>query len=189
MGSSTARLIWAMHPQDPGSDRELHYHGPLSRGTRSVYLQEKPRPPRRSAPDLRIWEIRANNLMLPNDDHTHYWCQIFKAPDLGGVKHHMTGVSAERYHERFKPLMHHLKAEWQAIILLVLVFHSSNPSSILATRATCITWCSTNATCLARSGLRATGSRATWIPRVIGATRPTCRRSGLSVWPLTHGLG
>ena len=29
---------------------------------------------------------------LPNDDHTHYWCQIYKAPQLEH-KHHMIGVS------------------------------------------------------------------------------------------------
>ena len=47
-------------------------------------------------PRLQAWELLADGgLPLPNDDHTHYWCRIFKAPDLNGRKHHMIGRSGE----------------------------------------------------------------------------------------------
>jgi len=60
---------------------------------RSLFLREKSRLgiPRDDLPFLKTWDLRAKNTRLPNDDHTHYWCQIFKAPDLEH-KHHMIGV-------------------------------------------------------------------------------------------------
>ncbi len=97
LGGDTVRLIWAFHEEDPPGGltvsperTPLHYHGRLSRGTRSVYLKEKEKPKVDVTKDVKVWELRADSLLLPEDDHTHYWCRIFKAPDLDR-KHHMIG--------------------------------------------------------------------------------------------------
>lgn len=95
LGSDTVRLIWSYHPEDPISTTVLPYHGRLTRGVRSIYLQEQPNPMRErlsKLPNIKTWDITSKNVTLPDDDHTHYWCQIFKAPDLRGLKHHMLGV-------------------------------------------------------------------------------------------------
>ena len=50
--------------------------------------------PRADEPGVKRWDLLAENLALPDDDHTHYWCKIFKAPEEvdGDVKHQMIGV-------------------------------------------------------------------------------------------------
>ncbi len=92
LDDSTVRLLWAHHPEDPYSTEVLPYHGRLTRGARSVHLKQLPqlRGDLRD-PDVKHWDLRADNLMLPTDDHTHYWCKIFKAPHMDR-KHHMIGV-------------------------------------------------------------------------------------------------
>ena len=64
------------------------YHGP-QRGVRSIYLRE---PPQNDLKDdqLKHWDL-TSQVTLPNDDHTHYWCRIFKAPKLDR-KHHMVAL-------------------------------------------------------------------------------------------------
>ena len=93
MSSDTIRVLWAYHPDDP-EDGRVKYHGHQTRGVRSLYLKEKSRLkiPDEDLPFIKNWDLRAKNTQLPNNDHTHYWCQIFKAPDLEH-KHHMVGVS------------------------------------------------------------------------------------------------
>ncbi len=49
--------------------------------------------------DVKIWDLVKPHkppIALPNNDHTHYWCQIFKAPETE-VKHHMIAL---------RPLIH-----------------------------------------------------------------------------------
>ncbi len=84
LNGDTTRLIWSYSDSD-----FLTYHGPNSRGTRSVYLQELPQIHLKTSqdPDLKIWDL-TSQVELPNDDHTHYWCRIFKAPFIDR-KHHM----------------------------------------------------------------------------------------------------
>lgn len=93
LGDDTVRVIWAYHPDRPRSRMRMHGHGHKRKGTRSLHLKEEPTlkfmAEERST--LKQWELRANNVRLPNDDHTHYYCQIFKAPKLD-KKHHMVGV-------------------------------------------------------------------------------------------------
>ena len=80
------------------SHRVLHYHGRERRGVRSVYLKEKPHPKiktmlEREEGKVKTWELRAGRIGLPNDDHTHYWCRIFRAPrETEDKKHHMIAV-------------------------------------------------------------------------------------------------
>ena len=99
LGSDTVRLVWSFHPEDPVSLHVLPYHGHQRRGVRSVYLQEMPHekidPEKKSSQgQVLTWDLRADSLVLPNDDHTHYWCQVFRLPDhMEYRKHHMIGVS------------------------------------------------------------------------------------------------
>ena len=99
LGSDTTRLIWSYSENDPSSLENLNrnqgfvgsliYHGSDRRGVRSVYLQEMPQ---ESLPteDLLTWDL-TSEVELPNDDHTHYWCRIFKAPQIE-EKHHMVAL-------------------------------------------------------------------------------------------------
>jgi len=90
LGTDTVRLIWAYHDQDPLDNTHLMYHTLTKRGHRSVYLAE---PPQTSVPlpPHKNWDLTADNLLLPEDDHTHYWCKIYRAPDLDR-KHHMIAI-------------------------------------------------------------------------------------------------
>ena len=85
LGEDTTRLLWAFDDKD-----ELSYHGPYSRGVRSVYLKEFPVETELNDPDLKIWDLKSQ-VTLPNDDHTHYWCRIFRAPKLD-QKNHMVAL-------------------------------------------------------------------------------------------------
>ena len=52
----------------------------------------------------KTWDLRGRNVRLPNDDHTHYYCQIFKAPSLES-KHHMIGVRFLKYTIKLKDIL------------------------------------------------------------------------------------
>ena len=69
---------------------QLPYHQ-SNRGVKSIYLRENPKPKLNLGPNVKVWDIKSINLPIPNDDHTHYWCRIFKAPNMD-TKHHMIGV-------------------------------------------------------------------------------------------------
>ena len=91
LNSDTTRLLWAYHSTDPWGANDLIYHGAHSRGVRSVFLQELPQDNLKiNDPDLKIWDL-TSKVELPNNDHTHYWCRIFKAPKLDR-KHHMIAL-------------------------------------------------------------------------------------------------
>lgn len=51
---------------------------------------------KRTGEHVKVWDVINENLTLPNDDHTHYWCKIFEAPQLE-EKHHMIGVRSSLY--------------------------------------------------------------------------------------------
>ena len=94
LGDDTVKVIWAYHHEKPKDKYHIHHHSHKSRGVRSLHLKEKPTKPisEDKKKELKQWELRGRNIRLPNDDHTHYYCQIFKAPSLD-KKHHMIGVS------------------------------------------------------------------------------------------------
>ncbi len=103
----TVRLIWALHPDDGDSERPLVLPYHTKRGTRSVHLREPPSDitmPLEN--EVKHWDLVANNMLLPGDDHTHYWCSIFKAPSLTS-KHHMIGFEPiiQAGHESY---VHHM---------------------------------------------------------------------------------
>ena len=105
LGTDTVRLIWAYNDEDPRDSSHLLYHSLTQRGSRSIYLSEPP-PPQAPLPPHEVWEVRADNLLLPEDDHTHYWCKIYRAPDLT-TKHHMIAIEPviQAGHESY---VHHM---------------------------------------------------------------------------------
>ena len=90
LGTDTVRLIWAYNDDDPLDSSHLLYHSLTQRGSRSIFLSEPPRPAS-PLPPHQVWDVTADNLLLPEDDHTHYWCKIYRAPDLA-TKHHMIAI-------------------------------------------------------------------------------------------------
>ena len=91
LGHDTARLIWAYSEEDPADGgSHLLYHSLTQRGQRSIYLSEPPAPSA-PLPPHQVWDLKADNLLLPDTDHTHYWCKIYRAPDLV-TKHHMIAL-------------------------------------------------------------------------------------------------
>ena len=105
LGGDTVKVIWGHNPDRPRSKTHMHRH--RHKGVRSLHFKEEGSGPKFSdAGQFKQWEIRANNVRLPNDDHTHYFCQIFKAPELE-VKHHMVGFEPviQDGHENY---VHHM---------------------------------------------------------------------------------
>ena len=53
-----------------------------------------------------VWDLRADSLLLPAQDHTHYWCRIYRAPQLAS-KHHMISLEPliQSGHESY---VHHM---------------------------------------------------------------------------------
>lgn len=94
LGDDTVRVIFAYHPEKPKDIHRIEYHGHLRKGVRSLHLKERPpiKISEKEKASLKKWDLRGRNVRLPNDDNTHYYCQIFKAPSLDR-KHHMIGVS------------------------------------------------------------------------------------------------
>ena len=91
LSSDTVRLVWAYSEEDP-VDGRLLYHTLTKRGMRSIYLAEPPLPPTaEKMEDLLTWDLKADNLLLPPEDDTHYWCKIYRAPELS-KKHHMVAL-------------------------------------------------------------------------------------------------
>ena len=89
LGSDTVRLVWAYSEEDPVGGRLL-YHSLTKRGARSIFLAEPPLEPEPEH-ELLTWDLQADSLLLPAEDHTHYWCKIYRAPELSS-KHHMVAL-------------------------------------------------------------------------------------------------
>ncbi|XP_061718923.1 MOXD1 homolog 1-like [Cydia pomonella] len=84
IGDDTMQVLWALGPD--GSDGELPKH--VKSGSRPLRLLLPVSKPQ-TIP-LRHWDVRINNLTIPHDMATLFWCKIFKAPDLP-MKHHIVG--------------------------------------------------------------------------------------------------
>ncbi|ROT68031.1 dopamine beta hydroxylase [Penaeus vannamei] len=75
LSGDTVRVIWAF-----GKDDQIAWHE--KRGTKSMYLQE----PQFSLPtlgnDVKTWDLVSDNISLPDDLRTLYWCKLFKMPNI-----------------------------------------------------------------------------------------------------------
>ena len=65
--------------EDPGEGSSPH--SLTQRGQRSIYLSEPPAPSA-PLPPHKVWDLRADNLLLHDTDHTHYWCKIYRALEV-----------------------------------------------------------------------------------------------------------
>jgi len=95
----TVRLIWAWHPSDPITVPALsfHWHGALTRGTRSTLLRST-RPNSVKFPDdfyrgvenVQQWDVAMSRVHIVQKT-TAYMCRVFKFPRRER-KYHLTGV-------------------------------------------------------------------------------------------------
>ncbi|KAG6448889.1 MOXD1 homolog 1 [Manduca sexta] len=84
IGEDTTQILWALGPD--GSDGDLPKQVKSSnRPLRLLLPVSKP-----DSIPLRHWDVRFNNLTIPHDMATLFWCKVFKAPDLA-KKHHIVG--------------------------------------------------------------------------------------------------
>ena len=113
LGDDTISVIWGYHPNKPKNKHHIPHHGHKRRGVRSLHLKEMPQKKIKEDSFTKTWDLRGRNVRLPNDDHTHYYCQIFKAPPLER-KHHMIGVRFSK--DRLKP-NDKLKVSWMSNVM------------------------------------------------------------------------
>ncbi|CAM9650831.1 unnamed protein product [Lampetra planeri] len=87
----TMRLIWACEDDDPKSEAEISYHGPMDRGTKSLQLlSSRPRSQPELPQDRSTFDIVQDKFPIPPAS-TFYACKIFSLPNLS-KKHHLVEV-------------------------------------------------------------------------------------------------
>ncbi|XP_078583126.1 DBH-like monooxygenase protein 1 [Branchiostoma floridae x Branchiostoma japonicum] len=106
----TTRVIWAYHPDDPDPQRGPLYHQGR-RGTSSLNLLDPPAPAQWDSPDdVLVFDALTQNVHVPSDSDTTYWCSTHRLPRLAR-KHHIIKMKAiiQPGNER---LVHHIVL-WQ----------------------------------------------------------------------------
>lgn len=82
------RVLWAYNDQLPAFSNDIMKHQLENRGTRSVHFTDPPAPSEEETnklendPSVSKMEFFADNVTLPADYDTLYWCQIFQLPTL-----------------------------------------------------------------------------------------------------------
>ncbi|XP_078694608.1 DBH-like monooxygenase protein 1 homolog [Branchiostoma floridae x Branchiostoma belcheri] len=91
INADTMRVLWAWHDDDPEDESGPSgpaYHG-SNRGTRStVLLSNIIAPDNFKETNYTTVDLLMNNVSVPADQDTTYWCRVFELPELAG-KHHM----------------------------------------------------------------------------------------------------
>ncbi|XP_066270877.1 DBH-like monooxygenase protein 1 homolog [Branchiostoma lanceolatum] len=91
ISGDTMRVIWAWHDQDPDEASGVNgpsYHG-SNRGTRATLLLQRIVPEQTiSTGTTYTFDLLMNNVAVPGNQDTTYWCQLLKMPELAG-KHHV----------------------------------------------------------------------------------------------------
>lgn len=85
LSEDTMRFIWSFNYQDPTNEMTMPIHS--RRGTKSLYLNEPPFIQPELTDDVKPWDLVSQNISLPNDLDTLYWCKIFKIPQLDRKAH------------------------------------------------------------------------------------------------------
>ncbi|CAG0900730.1 unnamed protein product [Darwinula stevensoni] len=99
----TIHVIYAYGDSDPAGD-DPPYHGPVNRGSKSLYLLDPPLGEIPADPSIKKWLV-TSNMTIPKVDTT-YWCSIHKTPEVN-VTHHIIGY--EPYLDpRSEDYVHHL---------------------------------------------------------------------------------
>ncbi|XP_054153222.1 DBH-like monooxygenase protein 1 homolog [Oppia nitens] len=79
----TTKVIWAYSDQKPISPYAMPQHKGHNRGARHVHLLAIPGhnfDKLNNNNSIEMWDITSNNLLIPNDSDTTYWCKIVIAP-------------------------------------------------------------------------------------------------------------
>lgn len=109
------KLLWAYHQDDPvGSAALIVKHEHHRRGDRSIHLlghkfsheHTFAASRKQDKPSLATWDITSDNLTLPNDLDTTYWCKIV-APPIGN-KVHVTRIEPIISPASNAPFVHHM---------------------------------------------------------------------------------
>ncbi|CAI9727116.1 DBH-like monooxygenase protein 1 homolog [Octopus vulgaris] len=79
--TSTMRVIWSF-----GESDDITYHNVKNRGTKSLYLLQKPQPDITMPKDGTKINFLMNMLPVP-EKHTTYWCKSFIVPRFSERKH------------------------------------------------------------------------------------------------------
>eukprot|EP00058_Branchiostoma_floridae_P006570 XP_002592058.1 hypothetical protein BRAFLDRAFT_104768 [Branchiostoma floridae] len=92
----TLRVIWAWHDQDPEDESGVSgpaYHGP-NKGARATLLLEQIVPDQTTSVGTAYTvDLLMNNVTIPGDQDTTYWCHVFEMPQLTS-KHHVIKAEA-----------------------------------------------------------------------------------------------
>ncbi|KAJ6646317.1 MOXD1 like 2 [Pseudolycoriella hygida] len=89
--NDTMRVIYMYHESEP--QRGLLIPGNLPnpevafRGYRSLFLTQKPQQHQDVDPNMKIMELRNQDVELPLLDDTLYWCKMFKLQDINQKSH------------------------------------------------------------------------------------------------------
>ncbi|XP_023242126.1 DBH-like monooxygenase protein 1 [Centruroides sculpturatus] len=84
----TMRLIYAYSHQNPNSIDAVSYHGPTTRGTKSVFLKEEVEHKFTEKPeDIYHWDVRSPNVTIPEGSDTEYFCTFIRVPHLDRKNH------------------------------------------------------------------------------------------------------
>lgn len=102
--NDTMRVIYMYHESEP--QRGLLIPGNLPnpevafRGYRSLFLTQKPQQHQIVDPNMKVMELRNQDVELPQGDDTLYWCKMFKLQDIN-QKSHVIKVYENYYIHRF----------------------------------------------------------------------------------------
>uniref|UniRef100_A0A914XB98 DOMON domain-containing protein n=1 Tax=Plectus sambesii TaxID=2011161 RepID=A0A914XB98_9BILA len=89
--TDTTRMIWAFSNNKPKSASDIKMHSTDTRGVRSVHLLY-PQTKNRAReifrqPDMTTFDVFVNNVTVPHNSRTLYWCQVFKVPKFPKKRH------------------------------------------------------------------------------------------------------
>ncbi|CAH1233413.1 MOXD1 [Branchiostoma lanceolatum] len=91
INGDTMRVLWAWHDDDPEDESGVGgpaYHGG-NRGVRSTILLSNIIDTAKSGGAVNYtFDIAMNNVLIPDNQDTTYWCRVFQLPNLAS-KHHM----------------------------------------------------------------------------------------------------
>ncbi|XP_019631108.1 PREDICTED: DBH-like monooxygenase protein 1 homolog [Branchiostoma belcheri] len=94
INEDTMRVLWAWHDQDPAEDSGENgpvYHG-ANRGARATLLLNRKLIETATAGTTYSLDLLMNNVLVPDQKDTTYWCRVFELPKLGS-KHHVIKVA------------------------------------------------------------------------------------------------
>ncbi|KAK2711326.1 hypothetical protein QYM36_012494 [Artemia franciscana] len=107
--NSTVRVLYAYSSQDPSSSDflPLAYHSADFRDHKSLLLVGRPKKIQKTQ-DLRLWELRNNNVSIPNGEESLFWCKIFSLPRLE-KRSHVVGWEPVFSHGGQQHSVHHMR--------------------------------------------------------------------------------